>query len=70
MEGVKRYRFFYHYYRQYKCLSLHFRGKCHKVSDIVCEVPCESKWSNRQPNLVMRGFATGIEIEKGIARIF
>jgi hypothetical protein len=62
-------RFFFHYYKQYKCLSVHFNGQCHKVKDVDCKVPCESKWSKRQPNLVMRGFCNDVQIKNGIAII-
>ena len=34
----KKYRFFYHYYRQYKCMSVHFRGKCYKTDNVECNV--------------------------------
>ena len=63
------YRFFYHYYKQHKCLSIHFKGKCYKVKDIICNVPTESKWNNSQPNLVMRGWANDVIIENEIAYI-
>ncbi len=65
----RKYRFFYHYYRQYKCLSIHYRGVCYKVENVVCNVPCESKWSRTQPNLVMRGFAGSVEIKDGVALV-
>ena len=65
----KKYRFFYHYYRQYDCLSIHFRNKCYRVNDIICKVPVESKWNKRQPKLVMRGFATKLEIKNDIGVI-
>lgn len=55
-------RFFYHYYRQYNEMSVHFRGKCYRVTDIICQVPCETKWNKRQPNLVMRGWAKDVII--------
>lgn len=65
---MKKYRFFYHYYKKYKMMSIHFRGKCHRVHDIICNVPCETKWNKRQPNLVMRGWATNVKIEAGPAK--
>ena len=57
-----QYRFFYHYYKQYKEMSVHFRDKCYRVTDIICKVPCETKWNKRQPNLVMRGWAKDVII--------
>lgn len=66
---MRKYRFFYHYYRQYKCMSVHFRGSCYKVNNIECKVPCETKWNKNMPNLVMRGFATKVTIKNGKATI-
>lgn len=54
----KKYRFFYHYYKQFKCLSVHYRGKCHRVKHIDCQVATESKYNKSQPFLVMQGFAS------------
>lgn len=66
---IKRYRFYFHYYRQYKCLSVHYRGKCYKVKDIHCTAPVESKWNEKQPNLILRGFTSSLEIKDQIAYI-
>lgn len=66
---TKKYRFFYHYYKQYNCLSVHFRGKCYKAANVICKVPTESKWNKTQPNLVMRGFAKEVTIVDGLATI-
>jgi hypothetical protein len=64
-------RFFYHYFRQKGKLSFHFSNEsCHVVDNVICEVPCESKWNNIQPNLVMRGWATGYSIDNNIVKIF
>ena len=62
-------RFFYHYFRGQKKMSIHFKDKCEVVDNIICEVPCETKWSVRQPYLVMRGFAKNVIIKGGEARI-
>lgn len=45
-------------------MSVHFRDKCLVTNEVVCEVPCETKWSNRQPKLVMQGFASDIVIDE------
>jgi hypothetical protein len=58
----KKYRFFYHYYKQYKKMNIHFKKSCIVVDDIICEVPCETKWKKSQPNLVMQGFCTEVNI--------
>ena len=57
-------RFFYHYYKQYGCLSIHYNKQCTKVDEIVCNVPTETKWNKTQPKLVVRGFAKKVEIKK------
>jgi hypothetical protein len=43
-------------------MSVHFRNKCYVVNDVECNVPCETKWNQQQPNLVMRGFAKNVSI--------
>lgn len=65
----KKYRFFFHYRKQLKCLSIHFRGKCYQVEDILCDAPTESKWNKQQPLLVIQGFAEELIIENNIAII-
>lgn len=65
----KSYRFFYHYYKQKKKMSVHFQGKCHVVDDVECKVSCETKWNRTQPNLIMRGFCTSVNIKNGKAII-
>ena len=67
---TKKLRFFYHYNRKEKGLTLHYKGRCYPIKDIVCKVPCESKWQKVQPNLIMRGYCEGIFInEVGLATI-
>lgn len=56
----RKYRFFYHYFKQKKKMSVHFKGQCYVVSDVECKVPCETKWNQTQPQLVMRGFAKNV----------
>ena len=59
-------RFFYHYFKREKKMTIHWKKTCHVVDNVVCSVPCETKWSERQPNLVMRGWANELEIKNGI----
>ena len=66
---MKKYRFFFHYYKRYKCMSIHYKGTCLRANDIVCNVPIETKWNKTQPNLVMRGFAESVEIKNNICYI-
>ena len=54
------FRFFYHYYKQYGRMSVHFKGVCYITDNVECLQPCETHWSKTQPNLVMRGFATEV----------
>ena len=66
---MKKYRFFYHYYRQYNCMSLHFKGKCYKTDNVICKVDSETKWNKTQPNLVIRGFVSNINITNNFIEI-
>jgi hypothetical protein len=66
---MKKYRFFYHYFKQKKKMSIHFRDTCTVVDNVVCNVRCETKWRKTQPMLVMQGYATNVRIENGIGYI-
>lgn len=57
---MKQYRFFYHYNKPQKKMTVHFRGQCHLAKHLRCLVPCETKWNATQPNIVMQGFASAI----------
>ena len=58
----KKYRFFFHYRKLTSSLTIHFRSKCIPVQNVICRVPCESKWHARQPHLTMQGFAHDVEL--------
>jgi len=66
---MKKTRFFYHYRKCDKKMSVHFKNQCFPVENIVCYAACESKWKNKQPFLVMQGFATQVEIVDNVAHI-
>ena len=66
---MKKYRFFYHYYKQKGKMSVHFKKSCTVVNNVVCEVPCETKWKLTQPRLVMQGFCNEVIIKNNIAYI-
>lgn len=66
---MKKYRFFYHYFRQKRKMSIHWRGSCTVVRDVQCNVPCETKFNKRQPFLVMQGFASNVVFKKDLAII-
>ena len=65
----KTWRVVFHYYRAYKCMTVRFRGTCHKVDNVECNVPVSTKWSSIQPYLVLQGFAQEVIIENGTAII-
>lgn len=67
---TKTYRFFYHYFKQNKCLSVHFKKQCIRCQDIVCMAETESKWNKTQPQLVIQGFASRIEIKEDTIYIY
>lgn len=60
---LKKYAFFYHYNKQAKAMTVHFRGRCIRCTDIVCKVPCRTKWNKRQPLVVMKGQASSVILE-------
>ena len=55
-------RFFFHYNKPNKKISVHFNKTCYIVDDIVCSATTESKWNKKQPNLVIQGWARSFEI--------
>ena len=59
---MKKYRYFYHFNKREKKMTVHFRGKCLIAKDIECHCPAETYWSARQPHLVMRGFCNKVNI--------
>lgn len=66
---MKKYRFFYHYRRQDKKMSVHFKKQCFPVEDVVCNVPCETKRNKIQPFLVLQGFAKEVIVQNNKAII-
>lgn len=69
MNKNSKYRFFYHYRRSDKRMSIHFKKQCIPVENIICQVPCETKRNKIQPYLVLQGFATEIILEGNTAII-
>ena len=67
---MRKYRFFYHYSKQNRCMSVHFRNKCTQCKNVVCFPKTESKWNKIQPQLVIQGFATSIEIKEDTIYIY
>lgn len=58
----KKRRFFFHFRKSTGELTLHWNKQCIPVKDIDCKVPVETKWNNQQPKVVLRGFASTIDI--------
>lgn len=66
---MKKYRFFYHYRKSVDGMTIHFKKQCIPVKDIICEVPCETKWKKDQPHLIMQGFCKNVIIKNNKAII-
>jgi hypothetical protein len=66
---LKKRRFFFHFRKSTGELTLHWNKQCIQVKDIVCNVPLETKWNKQQPRVVLRGFASDIQITNGKALI-
>lgn len=68
-------KFWYHYNkpasRSAGCniLTVHFKGVCHLVKDIVCKVPTATRSRKTQPYCVIAGDASGILVENETAYI-
>ena len=67
--------FFYHYNKpasraaKKPVISVHFKGTCHLVDNIICNVPTKGRIRKSQPYFVVCGKAKEITIEDGIAII-
>lgn len=55
-------RFFYHFRKVDRHMTIHFDGACLKVWDVICEVPCHTKRNKRQPYLVLQGMAKRVTL--------
>ena len=66
----KSYRFFFHYRRKTKGMTVHFRGTCIPVTDVECRVKCETKRNKVQPYLVLQGFCKNVEVHCDKAIIY
>lgn len=68
-------KFWFHYNKpasraqQRNVLTVHYRGACHLVTGIDCQVPIATRDRTSQPRCVMAGDAQHIEINHGIAVI-
>ena len=57
---LKQHRFFFHYRKSTDGMTVHYKGKCYPTKNIVCKVPVETKYSLKQPRLVLRGYCKAI----------
>ncbi len=62
--NTKPKRFFFHFRKSTGELTLHWENKCIPIKDVDCRVPVETKWNKEQPRVVLRGYATTIEIDE------
>jgi hypothetical protein len=60
---MKRYRFFFHYNKPNRKMTVHYRGRCYIARNIRCEQNVETKWNSRQPYLVMQGMAEVVDYD-------
>jgi len=44
-------------------MTVHWKGSCLLVDELVCNVPVETKTSQKQPHYVLQGWAEGVELE-------
>jgi hypothetical protein len=69
MSITKKYRFFIIFINKKNKMTIHFKKSCYIVNNVICNVPCETKWKSTQPKLVMQGFATNIRFENNVGII-
>ena len=58
---TKKYRFYFHYNKQHKKLSVHYRGKCLLTKAVRITVPTESKQNKQQPLITIQGWCTNLK---------
>jgi hypothetical protein len=61
---MKPKRFFFHFRKATGELTLHWNKQCIPIKDVDCRVPIETKWNKEQPRVVLRGFASSVEIDE------
>lgn len=72
---TRSYSFFFHYNKPASrtkgvpVISIHYRGQCLLVQNIVCSVPTSGKINKRQPFFVMTGKAHNIVVKDNVAYV-
>ena len=69
MDEIKLYRFFFHYRKSTRGMTVHFRGRCYSCIDVKCKVPCETKRNKTQPHLVLQGWCEKLIFEENTIKI-
>jgi len=54
-------RFFYHYNKHLKKMSIHWKNSCTPVDELICLAPAETKTYETQPKYVLQGWTSNIE---------
>jgi hypothetical protein len=68
-------RWFVHYNKPasrrngHTVMTLHYKDVCHLVRNIKIQTPCESHERRSQPRCVIRGWASNVTINEGVATI-
>ena len=68
---MKKYRFWFHYYKPKDNWSLHYRDKCYYGLDhiVTDNVSIETHSRKSQPRKIVRGFAKEVKIQDNVAYI-
>lgn len=72
---MKKLAFFFHYNKPlsakagHPVLTLHYKGACHFVRNVVCDVRTEGRVRKQQPRFVMAGKASSVSIVDEVAYI-
>lgn len=76
MESLtKKYSFYFHYNKPATLksgkivMSIHYRGACHLVNSIKCNVPTWTRFQTKSPKATMAGKAFSVEIVDDVALI-
>ena len=51
-------------------ITIHYKGACHIVDNLECDVPTKGRLRNQQPRWVVAGKCENIEFVDGIAKIY
>jgi hypothetical protein len=73
---MSRRAFFFHYHKPASLKagetrwSLHYKGACHIVKHIICDVTIQSHARKTQPKAVMKGTCNGVLIQHDVALVY